>query len=77
LPPEAAVAGSRILRDRGRMDDNSHVGVSGASVTQALQMVCCVSDVSRHVVGMKGAKRVTVIHRDPRAPFSTGRISEL
>ena len=69
LLPKAAVAGSRILCDRGWLAYDRQVGVSGATVRPALYIACGISGASQHVAGMRGAKFVIAINTDPRAPI--------
>jgi electron transfer flavoprotein alpha subunit len=67
--PKAAVAGTRIVCDRGWLGYNRQVGVSGASVAPSLYIACGISGASQHVMGMRGAKFVIAINTDPRAPI--------
>jgi len=69
LLPKAAVAGTRIVCDRGWLGYNHQVGITGASVAPALYMACGISGASQHVMGMRGAKWVIAINTDPRAPI--------
>ena len=67
--PRAEVAGTRILCDRGWLGYNRQVGVTGAIVSPALYLACGISGASQHVVGMRGARFVIAINRDPSAPM--------
>jgi len=67
--PKAAVAGTRIICDRGWLGYERQVGVSGAIVTPALYIACGISGASQHVMGMRGAGYVIAINTDPRAPI--------
>jgi electron transfer flavoprotein alpha subunit len=69
LLPKAAVAGTRIVCDRGWLGYDRQVGISGASVAPALYIACGISGASQHVMGMRGAKFVIAINTDPRAPI--------
>jgi electron transfer flavoprotein alpha subunit len=69
LLPRAAVAGTRIICDRGWLGYDRQVGISGATVAPALYMACGISGASQHVLGMRGAKFVVAINTDPRAPI--------
>ncbi len=69
LLPKAAVAGTRIVCDRGWLGYNRQVGVTGASVAPALYIACGISGASQHVMGMRGAKFVIAINTDARAPM--------
>ncbi|MCG6878602.1 MAG: electron transfer flavoprotein subunit alpha/FixB family protein [Deltaproteobacteria bacterium] len=65
----AEVAGTRILCDRGWLEYNRQVGVTGASVSPALYLACGISGASQHVRGMRGARFVIAINTDPGAPM--------
>ena len=67
--PKAAVAGTRIICDRGWLAYSRQVGVTGAIVTPALYIACGISGASQHVTGMRGAGCVVAINTDPRAPI--------
>jgi len=67
--PKAAVAGTRIICDRGWLGYSRQVGVSGATVTPALYIACGISGASQHVMGMRGAGCVIAINSDPHAPI--------
>jgi electron transfer flavoprotein alpha subunit len=67
--PKAAVAGSRIVCDRGWLAYSRQVGVTGATVAPALYIACGISGASQHVMGMRGARFVVAINTDPRAPI--------
>lgn len=69
LLPKAAVAGTRIICDRGWLGYDRQVGVTGASVSPALYVACGLSGASQHVMGMRDAKFVIAINTDPRAPI--------
>ncbi|MDQ1336920.1 MAG: electron transfer flavoprotein alpha subunit [Thermodesulfobacteriota bacterium] len=67
--PKAAVAGTRVVCDRGWLGYDRQVGISGASVAPALYIACGISGASQHVMGMRGARFVIAINTDPRAPI--------
>jgi electron transfer flavoprotein alpha subunit len=67
--PKAAVAGSRIVCDRGWLGYDRQVGISGATVSPSLYIACGISGASQHVMGMRGARFVVAINTDPRAPI--------
>ena len=69
LLPKAAVAGTRIVCDRGWLGYSRQVGVTGASVAPALYIACGISGAPQHLVGMRGAKFVIAINTDPHAPI--------
>jgi electron transfer flavoprotein alpha subunit len=67
--PRSAVAGSRILCDRGWLSYPQQVGVSGATVAPALYLACGISGATQHRAGMRGSKFVVAINTDPGAPI--------
>jgi electron transfer flavoprotein alpha subunit len=67
--PKAAVAGTRIVCDRGWLGYDRQVGITGSSVSPTLYIACGISGASQHVMGMRGAKFVVAINTDPRAPI--------
>ena len=67
--PGAAVAGTRIVCDRGWLGYNGQVGVTGASVSPDLYLACGISGASQHVTGMRGSGFVIAINTDPHAPM--------
>lgn len=64
---KSAVAGTRIVCDRGWLPLNRQVGVTGVSVSPALYIACGVSGASQHVMGMRGAGFVVAINTDTHA----------
>jgi electron transfer flavoprotein alpha subunit len=69
LFPRAAVAGSRIVCDRGWLDYQQQVGVTGATVAPALYIACGISGATQHRMGMRGSEFVVAINTDPNAPM--------
>jgi electron transfer flavoprotein alpha subunit len=67
--PQAAVAGSRIVCDRGWLGYGQQVGVTGATVAPALYLACGISGASQHRAGMRGSQFVVAINTDPGAPI--------
>jgi len=67
--PHAAVAGSRILCDRGWLPYDRQVGVSGGTVAPALYIACGISGAPQHLAGMSGSGLVVAVNTDPRAPI--------
>lgn len=65
--PKAAVAGTRILCDRGWLGYDRQVGISGATVAPAVYFACGISGASQHVMGMRAARYVIAINTDPHA----------
>ena len=67
--PRAAVAGSRILCDRGWLGYHQQVGVTGATVAPALYLALGISGAAQHVTGMRAAGFVIAVNTDPQAPI--------
>ncbi len=67
LFPRSAVAGTRIVCDRGWLPYSRQVGVTGIAVAPALYFACGVSGASQHVMGMRGAGFVVAVNTDPQA----------
>ncbi len=65
--PKAMVAGTRIVCDRGWLDYDRQVGVTGVTVAPALYIACGISGASQHVMGMRGSGFVIAINTDPQA----------
>ncbi len=65
--PKSAVAGTRIICDRGWLPYSRQVGVTGTTVAPALYIACGISGAPQHVMGMRGAKFVVAINTDPQA----------
>lgn len=63
----SAVAGSRVACDRGWIEHNAQVGITGKNVSPRLYVACGISGSQQHVAGMKGSKTVVSINRDPDA----------
>lgn len=64
---KSAVAGTRIVCDRGWLPFSRQVGVTGVSVSPSLYIACGVSGASQHVMGMRGAGFVVAINTDSHA----------
>jgi len=64
---KSAVAGSRIVCDRGWLAYNCQVGVTGATVSPRLYIACGISGALQHVTGMRGSEFVVAINKDPAA----------
>ena len=68
--PRAAVAGTRIICDRGWLEYSRQVGVTGATVSPApLPGLRHIRGISTRGMGMRGAKFVMAVNRDPDAPM--------
>jgi electron transfer flavoprotein alpha subunit len=66
---KSAVAGSRIVCDRGWLPCSRQVGITGATVAPELYIACGVSGAAQHLAGMGGSAMVIAINKDPEAPM--------
>jgi electron transfer flavoprotein alpha subunit len=64
---KAAVAGSRIVCDRGWLGYGCQVGVTGMTVAPNLYIACGISGAAQHVSGMNTSGTVIAINKDPKA----------
>jgi electron transfer flavoprotein alpha subunit len=65
----AEMAASRPICDNGWMPMERQVGSSGQTVAPKIYFAIGISGAIQHLVGMKGAKTVVAINRDPEAPI--------
>ena len=65
----AEVSASRPVVDSGWIDSFRQVGSSGNNVAPKLYFSLGISGAIQHVVGMKGAKNILAINKDPDAPL--------
>lgn len=63
----SAVAGSRIVCERGWLRYHQQVGMTGSIVAPKLYIACGISGAAQHVMGMRGAGFVVAINCDPQA----------
>lgn len=60
---------SRPIADMGWLPADHVVGLSGRTVTPKVYLACGVSGAAQHIAGMKDAKRIIAINKDPDAPI--------
>ncbi|MEM0119955.1 MAG: electron transfer flavoprotein subunit alpha/FixB family protein [Thermoprotei archaeon] len=68
----AAVGGSRPLAaDLGWLSDDQWIGLSGHKVKPKLYVAIGISGQVQHIAGMRDAKIVVAINKDPNAPMAS------
>lgn len=64
---KSAVCGSRPVCDKNWLPHFLQVGVTGAVVSPKLYLACGISGASQHIAGIRQAKFIVAINKDPRA----------
>jgi electron transfer flavoprotein alpha subunit len=65
----AELAASRPICDNGWLPMERQIGSSGQTVAPKLYLALGISGAIQHVVGMKGARIIVAINKDPDAPI--------
>ena len=64
---KSAVCGSRPVCDKNWLPHHRQIGVTGAVVSPKLYIACGISGASQHIAGIRQAKFIVAINKDPRA----------
>jgi electron transfer flavoprotein alpha subunit len=64
---KSAVAGSRLVCDRGWLEYRCQVGVTGTTVSPQLYIACGISGAIQHISGMRSSEFIIAINKDPSA----------
>ncbi len=63
------LAASRPICDSGWLPMDRQIGSSGQTVAPKLYLALGISGAIQHIVGMKGARTIIAVNKDPEAPI--------
>lgn len=66
---QAAVGGSRGVVDAGWLPHNQQIGLTGRAISPTIYFALGVSGAIQHLVGVRTAKQIIAINKDPEAPI--------
>jgi len=65
----ATLAASRPIVDMGWLPVDRQVGISGRTIKPNVYLACGISGAAQHIAGMKDARTIIAINKDPSAPI--------